>query len=168
MASKSELQNVLKEKYGINKNISQPLSVDECERLVFLLEREPSASRLIESFAEKNASLGHNNRDLGGRRNRAESKLEALKEQLESALPSNREKQLEQEKKELEAKIWGLTSQNQELLKVNDDLKKDNKALKTYVDAIRLNLLTGVKQFMPLSDSEFRKAILKWITRSIE
>ncbi|MFM6004193.1 MAG: hypothetical protein ACKPB7_13115, partial [Sphaerospermopsis kisseleviana] len=61
MVSKSQVQTVLKQKYGINKNISDVLDKEECERLLTILEDEPIAVKLIESFAEKNSSLGKNN-----------------------------------------------------------------------------------------------------------
>ena len=80
MASKNELQNVLKEQFGINKNISQPLNQEECEKLLNLLSREPSAVKLINSFADKNSNLANNNANFGRARSRAEAKFEDLQE----------------------------------------------------------------------------------------
>ena len=56
MTSKDELQTALKEKFGVNKNISQPLSKEECERLLNLLYSEASAAKLVSSYADKNSS----------------------------------------------------------------------------------------------------------------
>jgi hypothetical protein len=72
MATKAELQNALKERFGINKNISQPLTKEDCQRLLDLLAREPSAAKLVGSYAEKNSQLGRNNATYGGARERVE------------------------------------------------------------------------------------------------
>jgi len=79
MASKDELQTVLKSKYGINKNISQPLNLEECTELLYVLNREPGAAKLVESFAQKNSTLGDNNRHYGRLREQSERKLESVK-----------------------------------------------------------------------------------------
>jgi chromosome segregation ATPase len=109
MASKDELQNLLKNRYGINKNISQALTLVECQRLLTLLDAEPSAIKLVESFIGKNAWLGNNNRQLGHKRGRAEDRLEkvqaeytTLKASIQEIETSNqgliaRKQQLEQE-----------------------------------------------------------------------
>ncbi len=78
MAAKDELQNALKENFRINKNISQPLNKEECERLLALLYREPSAAKLVESYADKNSSLRGNNANLGRRREQAKRQFEDL------------------------------------------------------------------------------------------
>ncbi|MFM6474723.1 MAG: hypothetical protein ACKPGH_14720, partial [Dolichospermum sp.] len=78
MASKSQVQTILKEKYGINKNISEALNKGECEKLLTILDNQPIAVKLVESFAEKNSSLGKNNASLGSRRYQAETKLSSL------------------------------------------------------------------------------------------
>jgi TusA-related sulfurtransferase len=54
MASKGQLQTILMEKYGINKNISAALNKEECEQIIEILDNEPITVKLIESFAEKN------------------------------------------------------------------------------------------------------------------
>lgn len=127
MASKDELQNVLKEKFNINKNISQSLSKDECEKLVDLLTREPSAAKLISSYADKNSNLGRNNATFGRARSRAEGKLEDLQErhlqlkeytefieQANKTLESKKQ-DLESQQNKLQADVQNLSSKNQSL-----------------------------------------------------
>jgi chromosome segregation ATPase len=187
MASKDELQNALKAEHGINKNISQALSKDECTRLLILLSSEPSVARLTESFVEKNSNLGKNNAFFGRMRSQAESRLETLQTEystLAEAIKAieaskltleDRKKQLEQDKAKLEAevtmlsaetttlesKVKTLNSENTELLGANEQLKKDNKDLKNLVDAIRLRLAKDTKQLLKYEDSEIRKALIK-------
>lgn len=84
----------------------------------------------------------------------------------------NKAHELEREK--LEARIQSLlsndnslqvktlASQNDELIKVNDQLKKDNRFLKNSVDAIRLRLAIDVKNLLKSNDSEIRRALAKW------
>lgn len=187
MTSKDELQNALKVKYGINKNISQALSKDECERLLLLLISEPSTARLIESFVEKNSSLGRNNAFFGRLRNQAEKRLETLQAEysaLEEAIKDiedskltleDRKKQLEEDRAKLEAEVTTLSSEvttlgnkvkklnaeNTELAGANEQLKKDNKDLKNLVDAIRLRLAKDTKLLLQYEDSEIRKALIR-------
>ncbi|MDM9379822.1 hypothetical protein QUB80_03810 [Chlorogloeopsis sp. ULAP01] len=187
MASKDELQNSLKEKYGINKNISQSLAKEECERLLDVLNHEPSTVKLIESFAQKNSNLGKNNAYFSRMRSQAEKKLESLQKEhqdLEKSIKTledskqeleNKKKQLENERIELEAdikslslennslasKVQNLTSQNDELIDANEQLKKDNKDLKNIVDQIRLRLARDTKLLLKYEDSEIKKALIR-------
>jgi hypothetical protein len=59
-----------------------------------------------------------------------------------------------------------LSSKNEELTQVNDELKKDNKALKTTIDQIRLRLALDIKRLMQFEDSEIRRQLLKWYSRT--
>ncbi len=193
MASKNELQNVLKDKYGINKNISQPLSKEECERLLYIFSNEPGAVKLVESFAQKNENLGENNRLFGQKRSQAERRLATLqvehhnlKDSIKTLETSNpvleeRKRQLEQERaklaadinnlstqnKDLELKVKRLASEKGELVEVNDQLKKDNKDLKNIVDKIRLEVVVNLKNALRAGDIlEIKKTIaklVKWI-----
>jgi len=127
MASKNEFQNALKEKFGINKNISQLLSKEECEKLLALLYSEPSAAKLVEFYADKNSSLGRNNANFAKARNQAERKFEALQVeylQLEKSIVSieeanttleRRKELLEEEQRKLEAEVQSLYFKNQSL-----------------------------------------------------
>lgn len=187
MASKNELQNALKEKFSINKNISHPLSKEECARLIDLLYSEPSAVKLVSSYADKNFSLGRNNATIGGARSRAEHKFEVLQaeylhleksiefiEQAKTTLKSEK-RILEEEQRKLEAevqslssknqflisKIQSLNTQNQELTTANTQLKKENKDLKNMVDQIRLRLARDTKMLLQYEDSEIRKAVIR-------
>jgi peptidoglycan hydrolase CwlO-like protein len=180
MASKEQFQSVLKAKYGINKNISQTLSKEECERLLDLLSIEPSAVKIVESFAAKNSSLGSNNAYYGRLRNKAEADLKSLEteyQELEASIAAiesdklrlvDRKKQLEQEYVQLQTEVQSLStkvdtlsSQNEELIGANEQLKKDNKALKTFVDAIKLRLARDTKELLQYEDSQLRKAIIR-------
>jgi chromosome segregation ATPase len=180
MASKDQFQSVLKAKYGINKNISQALSKEECERLLDLLSLEPSAAKLVESFAVKNSSLGSNNAYYGRLKSKAEAELKSLQaeyQELETSISLieadklkllDRKQQLEQEYaklstevQQLSTKVETLSSQNVELIGANEQLKKDNKALKTFVDAIKLRLARDTKELLQYEDSQLRKAIIR-------
>lgn len=187
MASKNELQNVLKENFGINKNISQSLNQEECERLLALLANEPSAAKLIESYAEKNFSLGRNNANYARARSQTEGKLEALKAeyfQLEKSIQSieeakttleSKKRILEEEQSKLEAEVQRLsssnqslastvqtlTTQNDELTVANSQLMKENKDLKNIVDQIKFRLARDTKALLQYEDSEIRKAMIR-------
>jgi hypothetical protein len=69
------------------------------------------------------------------------------------------------ENKELQNKTNFLHSQNNELTQVNEELQKDNKALKNIVDQIRLKLALDMKQLVKFEDSEIRKELIKWYTK---
>lgn len=179
-ATKGELQEALKAKFGINKNISQPLSRTDCEQLLELLEREPSASKLVTAFAQKNGDLAANNRNLGQRRGLAERRYEKLTieyqeleasvqvlEQSKAAL-EQRKQQLEADQRQLEADVQSLTATNRQLDQkvetlstANQQLKKDNKDLKNIVDAIRLRLARDTQELLKYEDSEIRKALIR-------
>jgi chromosome segregation ATPase len=176
-----------KEKYGINKNISNSLSQEECLALLSVLNSESSAAKLVEAYAEKNSSLAKNNAYYGRMRSQAERKLEATKneyQKLEESIKSieedkinleRRRKQLEQERAALEAevqtlsstnnalasKVQVLTTQNDELVEANTQLKKDNKDLKNIVDQIRLRLARDTKLLLQYEDSEIRKVLIR-------
>lgn len=187
MPSKKELQTILKEKYGINKNISQSLATADCEQLLAALKREPSTVKLVESFAEKNTDLGQRNQYFGRLRNNAEKKFEKLQseyQQFESQITAMEKakadliarkealtkenqvlnadvKRLDAEKKHLAVKTQTLTTHNDELVEANTQLKKDNKDLKNYVDQIRLRLARDTKMLLQYEDSEIRKAMIR-------
>ncbi|NJN86610.1 MAG: hypothetical protein HC881_10240 [Leptolyngbyaceae cyanobacterium SL_7_1] len=187
MASKDELQSYLKEKYSINKNISQSLTRDECERLLAILDGEPSAIKLIESFTAKNSSLGSKNAYYSRMRNQAETRFQTLKneyDELETAIKTLEESktilegkrdELDVERQQLESqiqtlsssnhslssKVQLLTTQTNELVEVNEQLQKDNKNLKNIVDQIRLRLAKDTKLLLQYEDSEIRKALIR-------
>ncbi|MBD2460089.1 hypothetical protein H6G89_03430 [Oscillatoria sp. FACHB-1407] len=67
--------------------------------------------------------------------------------------------------KEIEGKeqqVIMLASEKQELVEVNDQLKKDNKALKNLIDQIKLKIAIDVKNLLRYEDSEIRRALAKW------
>lgn len=185
--SKNQLQTILKENYGINKNVTQPLSLEDCEKLLMLLSNHPSAEKLVESFVEKNNELSQNNRYYGQRRSQAEKKLQQLQAEYQKTQQSiveleeaNKEllnrkgflsveqqqleaqiKTLEAQNKGLSSKIQALTTKNDELTEANDLLKRDNKDLKNMVDEIRLRLAKDINTLLKYEDSELRKAIIR-------
>jgi chromosome segregation ATPase len=187
MPTKSDLQDTLKAKYDINKNISQSLSAVECEELLTLLQGQASAIKLVESFIAKNEELSRNNRNFGQQRSQAQQKLKSLQadhEKLEQAIKElensnislvDHRERLSQEQQELEAqiqqlsaknetlssKVQTLTTQNDELVDANQQLKKDNKDLKNIVDQIRLRLARDTKMLLEYEDSEIRKALIR-------
>ncbi|MBW4652336.1 MAG: hypothetical protein KME20_04710 [Kaiparowitsia implicata GSE-PSE-MK54-09C] len=187
MPSKNQLQTILKEKYGINKNITQSLTPEDCEDLLLRLSNQPSVEKLIESFVEKNGKLSQNNRYFGQRRSQAEKKFEQLEaeyRQLEASIAkqeeanaalSTRKQTLSKEHQDLESqvdkltaanrtlsvKVQTLTTHNDELVEANDQLKKDNKDLKNIVDQIRLRLARDTKTLLEYEDSEIRKALIR-------
>ncbi|MFE4108053.1 hypothetical protein [Almyronema epifaneia] len=187
MATKHELQNQLKDQYGINKNISQPLSAEECGELLRLMQSQAIATKLVKSFTTKNEELSKNNRTFGQQRSQAEKRLKSLQaehqklaqeiENLEKANISSRDRKenLSKEQQELEAQIQSLSSENQrlsskvqtlttqndQLIDANEVLKKDNKDLKNIVDQVRLRLARDTKMLLEYEDSEIRKALIR-------
>ena len=65
------------------------------------------------------------------------------------------------ENKTLSSKVQTLSTQNDELVDANEQLKKDNKDLKNIVDQIRLRLARDTKMLLEYEDSEIRKALIR-------
>jgi chromosome segregation ATPase len=84
MTTQDELQSILKERYGINKNISQALSAEECQRILTLLSSESSTAKLVDSFIGKNRELITNNQQYGRQRTKAENQVQLEKEKAEA------------------------------------------------------------------------------------
>ena len=61
----------LKQIYGINKNISQGLSQEQKEELLFLLQNNETVLALTQAFVAKNKELANNNRQFGRQREAA-------------------------------------------------------------------------------------------------
>ncbi|MDV3348152.1 hypothetical protein QGP82_05590 [Leptothoe sp. LEGE 181152] len=187
MPSKKELQAILQNRYGINKNISQPLDTEDCEQLLATLQSQPSAVKLVDSYASKNSELGKSNRHSNQLLSDAEKKLQKLQSEyqylelqiatMEKAKANLSEpkqvtskekatleaeiKRLTAEKSYLDSKVQNLTTQNDELVDANTQLKKDNKELKNIVDQIRLRLARDTKMLLQYEDSEIRKALIR-------
>jgi uncharacterized protein (DUF3084 family) len=185
--SKADLQTALKNRYGINKNISQVLTQSECQHLLTLLDSDSKAVKLIESLVDKNSDLGNRNRQFGREREQAKQRLaqakaeyDTLQAEIAQIEDSNqtlgqRKRQLEQEtttlqaqvdrltarSQQLEGQVKTLNSENRELVNVNDELKQDNRRLKNLLDAIRLKFSQEMRQVLKTEDSEIRKAIVK-------
>ncbi len=187
MLSKGKLQAELKEKYGINKNVTNLLSAEDCDVLLALLNSNKSAEKLVHSFVKKNNELWRNNQQHGSRRSRAEKRLKSIQEeykQLEKAISdiekvnedlttqkmtlSSKQQDLKNEIDEITAKnqdlslkVQTLTTHNDELVEINDQLKRDNKDLKNAVDQIRLRLARDTKMLLQYEDSEIRRALIR-------
>lgn len=54
-----------------------------------------------------------------------------------------------------------MITRNDELVDVNDQLKKENKDLKNIVDQIRLRLARDIDELLRYEDSELRKAMIR-------
>ncbi len=148
--SKSELQTVLKDRYKINKNISEELTADECRQLLSMLSQgNVSLEKILAAYADKNSALGKNNALYGRQRSNAEKKAIQLQQEYEelqkkNSQPSNlkaavsSEHQrvveqvgtLEEQKLQLSSKVKQLDASNNELVKVNNELRQDNRRLK--------------------------------------
>ena len=180
MSTKNDIQDILKNKHKINKNISKSLSVQECEEILNLLQNKPGAIKLINSFITKNEQLSKNNRNLGRQKSQAQKKQQKLEQEIAeieklNKIRSDRKEQLFKEQQELDQKIielsthntellnqvQHLTNQNDELTDANKKLKKDNKDLKNIVDQIRLRLARDTKMLLEYEDSEIRKALIR-------
>ena len=117
MPTKSVLQDTLKAKYGINKNITQSLSAVECEELLTLLQSQPTAIKLVESFIAKNEELSRNNRNFGQQRSQAQQKLKFIQAEHEK---------LEQAIKELEKSNSSLVDRRGQLSGKNKAISQKN------------------------------------------
>ncbi|MEH2350926.1 MAG: hypothetical protein V7K55_23570 [Nostoc sp.] len=60
----------------------------------------------------------------------------------------------------VEDRLKAITSQNKDLIVVNEQLMKDNKTLKNLIDEIRLKLAINTKKIIQYEDSEIRKAVI--------
>lgn len=123
MQNKQELQAILKENYGINKNISDPLSVPECHRLLQLMRDETSVSTLTESLIAKNKELATNNRTLGQRRGGAERKRDRALTEIKALQDENTT--LKQFIAELSQENTGLREDNRQLVEQSQSLEHE-------------------------------------------
>jgi chromosome segregation ATPase len=146
MVAKAELQARLKERYGINKNISQDLSDVECQRLVTLLDSESSALKLVDAFIAKNRELTTNNQQYGKQRRQAEDRYAIAQAQYESLQESianleNSNDGLVQLKQELEAQaqreMTDLEQKKVALAAQKQQLEKDAKLLEQQVATLQ-------------------------------
>lgn len=150
MVSKPEIQTILKEKYGINKNISAALSLQESYRLLQLLQDQPSVLHLTESFIAKNTELARNNQNYGMQRSLAEKKRERAFREIQKLRSENQQleveieqlqqgnggldeykRQLEEQKIALQQEVTELLEGNQHLIATVGDLSSKNQELLT-------------------------------------
>lgn len=167
MGSKKELQSLLKDQYGINKNISNAFNLQQCEQLIELLEQEQTVRLLTESFASKNGELRNNNRRYGQERSRAENKLNSLQanyQELEKSIQSlelsnqtleARKQDLEIEKQELESERTKLEAEIQSLSVNNrDNLAAEKKKLEAEREKLEKDL-----QALSLNNQNLNKKV---------
>lgn len=91
-------------------------------------------------------------------------------QKAQKALVTKKNKEIEQYKEKIskeseidaEAKLKKLLADNEQLQKINAELKKDNKRLKNIVDLIKLKLAQQTKEISKYEDSEIRKALIKF------
>jgi hypothetical protein len=70
------------------------------------------------------------------------------------------------ENQDLSQKAVSLVVEKEKLVKVNEELKKDNKDLKNLVDRIKLQIAIDVRKLMQYEDSEIKRALSKWFKGS--
>ena len=112
-----ELRNI----YGINKNISKPLTASQKEELLYLLENNKTVLELTKSFVVKNNELANNNRNYGRQRSNAVKKLEEERDRNEKL--NNEVAQLKYELIELKNQIGNVLTTFQRML-VDDILTR--------------------------------------------
>lgn len=93
----------LKEIYKINKNITNSLSKDQKEELLFLLANNETVLELTQSFVAKNNELANNNRKYGKQRETA--KRDLVDEQEKNNELNTQVSQLQYELKELRKQL---------------------------------------------------------------
>ena len=112
-----DIANKLKEIYGINKNISNSLSQEQKEELLFLLENNKTIFTLTQSFVAKNNELANNNRQYGRQREAARRNL--VDEQERNNELSTEVSQLKYELKELRVQLVNVLDSFHEMLTKN-------------------------------------------------
>jgi long-subunit acyl-CoA synthetase (AMP-forming) len=88
----------------------------------------------------------------------------------QKALVTKKNQEIEQYKEKInqkseintEAELKKLSADNDQLQKINEDLKKDNKRLKNIVDLIKLKIAQQTKEILQYEDSEIRKAVIQF------
>ena len=120
MPGKTEVYDIadkLKEIYGINKNISNSLSLEQKEQLLFLLENNETVFTLTQSFVAKNNELANNNRQYGRQREAAKRNL--VDEQERNNELNTEVSQLKYELKELKVQLVNVLDSFHEMLTKN-------------------------------------------------
>ncbi|MTJ08345.1 hypothetical protein [Anabaena sp. UHCC 0204] len=82
------------------------------------------------------------------------------KKNKEIAQKDNENQSLYYQNKILELKIKQLIADNNDLIETNEQIIKENKALKNLVDEIRIKLAINTKKLLQYEDSEIRKALV--------
>lgn len=104
---------------------------------------------------KKNKEIERNNHEYTAKIDQLNRFYKQEKEKYEAEIQG-----LSDKNKFLENQLQAINSQHNEVIKINDQLKKDNKALKNLVDAIRLKLAIDTKRLLQYEDSEIRKALI--------
>ncbi|MTJ51556.1 hypothetical protein FJR38_02075 [Anabaena sp. UHCC 0253] len=82
------------------------------------------------------------------------------KKNKEIGQKDNENQSLYYQNKILELKIKQLIEDNNDLIETNEQIIKENKALKNLVDEIRIKLAINTKKLLQYEDSEIRKALV--------
>lgn len=170
MPSKKELQSILREQYGINKNVSQALATEDCEQLLTTLQRDPSAARLVDAFAEKNADLGKRNQYFGRMRSNAEGKLQASEEsyqQLETQVA-----QVERAKVDAERRLQASEKNYQQLSARSAQMEQAKVEAERKLQALQVDYRQLSSQVSKMEQVklglEDRKSVITGETKTLE
>ena len=120
MPGKTKVDDIatkLKEIYGINKNISNSLTLEQKKELFFLLENNETVLTLTQSFVAKNNELANNNRKYGRQRETAKRNL--VDEQEKNSELNTEVSQLKYELKELKVQLVNVLDSFHEMLTKN-------------------------------------------------
>ncbi len=125
-------EDELKEKYGINKNISNQLSSEQQKEILQLIENNDAISKLVRGFVVKNKELSNNNRKIGRQREDAKRKLNYK----------------EEENQELATKVSQLRQELKILKQISYSILTDFKKQLTQDMLSRSEIITTVEELM--------------------
>lgn len=121
-----------------------------------LINRQRLQSAQKGMVTKKTKEIEQKDKEYTTKINQYEKKREQEREKYEADIQN-----LSFKNNVLEAKVKALTSQNDELMTADKQLKKDNKDLKNIVDAIKLKLAIDTKKLLQYEDSEIRRELVK-------
>ncbi|OUL30429.1 hypothetical protein BV372_21920 [Nostoc sp. T09] len=104
---------------------------------------------------KKNKEIERNNQEYAAKIDQLNKSHQQEKEKYEAEIQS-----LSAKNKFLDSQLQTINFQHNQVIQLNDQLKKDNKALKNLVDAIKLKLAIDTKRLLQYEDSEIRKAVI--------
>ncbi|MGK7910202.1 MAG: hypothetical protein AB4050_01785 [Synechococcus sp.] len=173
MATKNTYQNTLKKDFGINKNISEALTEEQCKELLERLQNDDGTLNLVRSFIGKNKELSKNNSQYGRQREDAKRKLEALRiefDNYKAADDGGKETvpvELTEDMKALQDENTQLKLELSALKANNDDLMRDNRHLSNLVNLIKLRTTQGIRKMISGPDSEVKRELAKFLESTL-